>query len=85
MTRTQAFLELLEAGVSPEDATELLDAIVREAQPIHPRSREADPSPHQPVWALMNRPFGIAKGFKMMFASESYEDFDLNAWEGVLV
>lgn len=85
MTETDAFIELLAAGVTPEDATELLDAIKREPRPIRPRPREADPIANQPVWALMNRPFGIVTGFRQMWASENYEDFDLNVWEASLM
>lgn len=84
MNRTQAFIELLELGVSAEAATDLLDALESEYAPVRKQRREADPSPHQPVWALLNRPFGIARGFKMLFASESHETFDLNAWEDAL-
>ena len=84
MTKNDAFIELLAAGVSPDDAKELLNAITREPRPVRPRKISPDPLPHQPVWALMNRPFGIAAGFKQMFACERSENFDINDWEGTM-
>jgi hypothetical protein len=82
MTTDEAFIKLLAIGVAPEDAKELLDAVTRKPLPIRPREVLPAPEAHQPVWALMDRPFGIATGFKQMTASERCEDFDMNAWVG---
>ena len=81
MTRDDAFIELLTTGVAPEDAKELLDAIERSPRPLRTPKPLADPLPHQPVWALMNRPYGIVTGFKRMHACELHDDnFDLHTW-----
>jgi hypothetical protein len=81
MTKDEAFVQLLTAGVSPEDAKVLLDAVTREPMPIRPKKVTPAADYSQPVWALLDRPFGIVTGFKEMFASERIDDFDLDAWE----
>ena len=81
MTKTDAFIQLLEIGVSPEDAKELLDAVTRERKPIKPQERKPEPMRHTPVWALMDKPYGIVTGYKAMTASNMPDNFDFDDWQ----
>ena len=84
MNRDDAFIELVATGVSPEDAKELLAAVEREPRAQRPEKGMKDFSGHQPVWAMMNHPFGISRGFRQMSASETAETFNFHQWEATL-
>ena len=81
MTRDDAFIELLAAGVEPEEAKILLDAVERDPAPIRPDKPTADAEQHQPVWALFNRPFGYSRGFRMINASDPEDSFNYEKWK----
>ncbi len=77
-----ADLDAMDIGLTIEEKVELVAVMFAEEKPTVTRTRKIAPGAQyrQPVWALMDRPFGIGRGFRTLHASEADESFDYDEW-----
>lgn len=77
---TFEYLLPLDLGISLQEKADLARFLNEDKKPSKPQKFDADPAYHQPVYSMMDRPYGIAAGFRIMDSCQR-DDFDVDLSE----